>query len=167
VYVQFFGAVVHRHVSSQPVVFTVGEELVHEGSKCESALQVDARLAVLTEYYVEGVEGRGGTDGYSFFAGGDHVEGQAALSLGFEHEEVHYAYCRPLVTCLGVEAMLLTLDHVLVHLQCFIVCRLCPNLFLYYLSVLVHHSVRGYRFGLGRLHELHCIRELAIQGSWK
>lgn len=156
--VEFFGAVVDRHVAAEAVVLCVGEELVHEVGELEASLQVDAGFAVLAEGYIAGVEGAGGTDGYAFFAGGDlavseggckgglmmkyHVETQPALPLCFKHEEVHYAHCSPLAACPCTEGMALTLDHILVYLQCLFILSFYTNLLIYYLSILIHDAVR-------------------------
>jgi len=107
--VEFFGTIMNGHVASEAVVSGICEELVHKGSEGEAALQVDARFTVLAENNVGGREGASGADGYALLAcrdlcksvltasavlvhGTHHIEAQPALSLCFEHEEVHGAH---------------------------------------------------------------------------
>ena len=71
----------------------VCEELVHEFWEGEASVEEDSCFAVLGEDDVVGGERGGGADGEGFFAGGNHVERETALTLGGGHGGVEDGDC--------------------------------------------------------------------------
>lgn len=82
--VELFAAVMHRHVSAQTIVFGIGEELVHKRRQREAALEINTRLAVLTENNVGRRQGAGRSNRDAFFARGD-LERAISLSCSLGH----------------------------------------------------------------------------------
>lgn len=146
-HVQFSAAVVHGHVPTVPRVVFVGKQLVHVVPEGEAAVPQHALLAVLAKYDVALLEGRGGPDAHGLLAGRHHVEADAALALGVEHDGVHDGHGH----------------HVAVQAQHLVVAQVLLKVRVDHDAVLVHDAVGGHRRRLGRVREPEPGRELALE----
>ena len=139
----------HRHVAALAQVLVVREQLAHEVLNLEAALLQDAGLAVLCEDDIGRFQRGRRADGDALLAGRDHVEADAALPLGVEHDQVHDA----------------DREHALVPRCDFVAADIERPLLIDDLAIRVHDPVGGDCLLQRRSGEVHLGYELAIHRS--
>ena len=72
------------------MIFLVRKQLAHKILKCISPLLKHPRLPILTKYHVLNPQRTRRSNTRPFFPLSCHVETESALSLGVEHDYIHY-----------------------------------------------------------------------------
>lgn len=141
----------HWHVPALSRVLLVRKQLVHKVAQRKPALLEHALLAILAEHDVLLGERRRSSHRHGLLASRHHVEAQAALALGVEHDQVHDGHG----------------EHVAVELDDLVVAEVRLERRIHDDAALVDSSVRGQRGVRLRLLEGHGVAEGRLDGAGK